>query len=294
VASWVALAYLVLSFYILVLPALLLLAQIAFGVAYTASFLAVFGLGLSITVSDPTDPLVAMERRARLSREQVSPPENSLICTVCKTHVQEHSKHCGCCDRCVNGFDHHCNWLNNCIGRQNYRRFVLLIIALQVFTSLHIGAVIFLSVKVLTHCEEEQNVEDIYHSEAALVALVVASACVSTGIWVFNCRLISLHIWLYRHNMTTYENILKVRAKDRSRAAPKRSTISHDETRDRPQFAKTLDLEMILRPTSPYAPSSHHLLNLESPAAMLNKTGFRDTENFGVLGLTPVEDSMVE
>jgi palmitoyltransferase len=269
------LAYLVLPFYLLVLPVLHFLAQIAFGVAYTASFFTVFGLGLSITLSDPTDPLVAMERGARLSKVGIDYQNYSMICTVCKTHVQEHSKHCGYCERCIDGFDHHCKWLNNCIGRLNYRRFVLLIIALQVLTTLHIGVVVLISVKVLTHCNEEQNVEDIYHSEASFVALVASSGCVGAVIWVVNCRLIALHIWLYCHNMTTYEHILKVRARDTSRPTPKRSATSHDETGERPQFVRTLDLE--------------------SPAAMLNKVEFKDTGNFGgVLGSTPIENSMFE
>lgn len=53
--------------------------------------------------------------------------------------MEERSYHCKTCQRCVEEFDHHCVFLNNCIGKQNYSRFLRLLLTLIAHTSINMG-----------------------------------------------------------------------------------------------------------------------------------------------------------
>ena len=56
------------------------------------------------------------------------------FCIFCCSNVDSSSKHCKLCDRCVNGFDHHCDWINNCIGKQNYTKFIILLLSILIYS----------------------------------------------------------------------------------------------------------------------------------------------------------------
>jgi len=287
VTSWFALAYLVLSFYTLSVPVLPQEAQVVCATSYTIFFLAVLALGVACTLSDPTDPVVSLERRARITREPFDYRKYTQICTICKTHVLELSKHCGFCDRCVDGFDHHCKWLNNCIGKQNYKIFVALIATLQVLTSFQLIVDIYISSQVMTSGDEHDKMKEIFKDQVSFVALLMTSASLSLVVWLMNGNLIGMHIWLSHRNMTTYEYILKVRARRKAKQSStvrpgliEASTNNQDETLDRSQLAKSLEL------SSP--PKNYHDIITNS-----HKTPFEDSESVGGLrGASPVDDSV--
>ncbi|RRT69595.1 hypothetical protein BHE74_00003892, partial [Ensete ventricosum] len=70
------------------------------------------------------------------SSEQQMGEEGMFYCSLCEVEVLKNSKHCRVCDKCVDGFDHHCRWINNCVGRQNYRRFFILMASALLLVSM--------------------------------------------------------------------------------------------------------------------------------------------------------------
>jgi ankyrin repeat protein len=56
---------------------------------------------------------------------------NKQFCVSCGVLRPLRAKHCRACDRCVVKMDHHCGWLNNCVGTENYRAFVVLLMAMM-------------------------------------------------------------------------------------------------------------------------------------------------------------------
>ena len=81
-------------------------------------------------------------------------------CQICRTHVQERTKHCGDCNRCVSMFDHHCKWLNNCIGDRNYRHFIYLCICVFCMSIIQIISHIY-CIQQYYQSSTEDNLQDV-------------------------------------------------------------------------------------------------------------------------------------
>lgn len=66
-------------------------------------------------------------------------PNNNLIffdgrvCHTCDVVKPARSKHCRVCGHCIAVYDHHCHWINNCVGGNNYRWFLVWLLANQNF-----------------------------------------------------------------------------------------------------------------------------------------------------------------
>jgi hypothetical protein len=207
-------------------------------VAYIPCLLIVAGLAISVTRSDPTDPVVIEERRSRITKEAFDYQKYKQICTICKTHVSDQSKHCGECGRCVAGFDHHCKWTNNCIGKLNYRRFLALISALQVLTIFQLAVTIHITFEVLSSSSEKAHIEHLYRSAVGYLVGLMTSGLLSAAVWTANGYLIVLHIWLNCNQITTYQHILKVNKHCPTKVAPREeqlSDINLNETLTRPK-----------------------------------------------------------
>ena len=54
--------------------------------------------------------------------------------------------HCDICKTCIERYDHHCFWINNCVGKHNFKRFIFLIIYLELFLIAYLVNGIFLIV----------------------------------------------------------------------------------------------------------------------------------------------------
>ena len=94
-------------------------------VTYAISFMSMVIYTYRVTISDPTDPTVALERSFKdCSNNSFQTKDYSYFCDICDTHVLVDTKHCSMCNRCSYDFDHHCQWVSNDIGGHNYKDFV--------------------------------------------------------------------------------------------------------------------------------------------------------------------------
>ena len=215
--SYVILVVLSSGYYVLIVSVLRSgdLGGVAVGL-YTVGLVVLVGSGGLATMLDPTDYVVLGERRAIRKNIPFDGRAYAQICTICKTHVQEQSKHCGQCDRCVDGFDHHCKWLNNCVGRRNYRYFILLILSLESISTIQIG----FSVYILDGIRDNRLISEVKHenwignfSVSLYMTLVVGELLAALALFVVNGQLIALHLWLKLHHMSTYDYIMMRRRK---------------------------------------------------------------------------------
>ncbi len=130
----------------------------------------------------------------------------------------ERTKHCGVCNRCVEVFDHHCNWLNNCIGKQNYGKFIVLLLLVCAFCMYHVAIDVWV-VATLYRDSYLRPVSDFYsYSDytAKVFAYVLVSVCLATQVLCIGLalQLLLLHRWLKQKGLTTFEYILFLREKN--------------------------------------------------------------------------------
>jgi palmitoyltransferase len=186
------------------------------GCLHSFLLLAVVSLGVYLTLSDPTDPIVYKEREARITRQKFDFTSYNKLCKKCETHVQSSSKHCNSCDRCVNDFDHHCKWLNNCIGKANYRPFAVLLVSFILLTAVQFLSALFSILQVMSGQSDERSAAEDYYSDVRVHYGACGSLLGLSAVpCVLTCQLGLFHIWLWTKKMTTYEYILKKRmAKD--------------------------------------------------------------------------------
>ena len=110
---------------------------IVFAICYIIAFFNLILWTARVTASDPTAPVVSLERLARQAKENkmaeldFNPNNYSFYCDVCDTHVLKNTKHCRRCNRCTYEFDHHCVWVSNDIGLHNYVDFMRMLTALM-------------------------------------------------------------------------------------------------------------------------------------------------------------------
>jgi len=140
-----------------------------------------------------------------------------LICQVCNTPVAERSKHCRVCNRCVEVFDHHCYWLNNCIGKRNYKFFIVLLILVILFSFIQVAANLIV-ISTLHSNQKKLHLANFYNSGETLmqiISYILLGVCtiIELCFGLYLVKLLFLHNWLYRHDLTTYDYILYLRKK---------------------------------------------------------------------------------
>ena len=223
---WVLILLLIAGFYGLLLPALPTPHSAIVGTWVSLSATCVLFFGGSATLIDPTDPVVYQEREARMSSQSFPYQLYSRICSICTTHVELKTKHCGHCNRCVADFDHHCKWLNNCVGGRNYRAFFLLLISLD---SMLLGEMAAIGISLLRLSEHSDPVSSL--SPEAFLVLSFVLAVLSLLPFCLNTFLLSFHIYLKFHSLTTYDFILRRQAqKDKHRVHNCNDSDVHDKT----------------------------------------------------------------
>ena len=163
-------------------------------------------IAIIIMYSDPTDPIFRKEKEKQIFCQTNKLTYNLQIsksmdfCIFCCSNVDSSSKHCKLCDRCVNGFDHHCDWINNCIGKQNYTKFIILLLSILIY-SIYSSIFEFYSLyQVIVVSPSEFLIVVIFSSIFGLVNSIVI---------ILDAYLIIMHIYLKYLNMTTYEFIFQ-------------------------------------------------------------------------------------
>ncbi|NXP38332.1 ZDHC1 palmitoyltransferase, partial [Leiothrix lutea] len=167
---------------------------------------------------------------ATFNRNQHTHVIENHHCYVCDVDVSAKSKHCGTCNKCVCGFDHHCKWLNNCVGERNYWLFLnsvlsailglglLLLIASYVFVEFFVDPTVLRSDQ---HFDALRNHMDRWFVflPASPVETRAPAILVTAGIFILLSlvtmvllgHLLTFHIYLLWHKLTTYEYILQQR-----------------------------------------------------------------------------------
>lgn len=195
VLTWVLAAVQTAGSYALIYPELSKTTGVSFLCLFSLSLGTALVLGILITVSDPTDPVVYAHQASIEKGLPFDERHYALVCTSCQTNVSALSKHCARCGRCIAKFDHHCKWLNNCIGESNYRKFVALLWAVE-FTE---GVILAFGLMSLLEILSEVDLPRVVGISVLLGIAVI--------LFLILFQLILFHIWLGLHGLTTYDYI---------------------------------------------------------------------------------------
>ncbi|NWY37733.1 ZDHC1 palmitoyltransferase, partial [Sylvia atricapilla] len=177
---------------------------------------------------------------ATFNRNQHAHVIENHHCYVCDVDVSAKSKHCGTCNKCVCGFDHHCPPLNNCVGERNYCVLsailglgLLLLIASYVFVEFFVDPTVLRSDQ---HFDALRNHPPRWFVflPASPVETRAPAILVTAGIFILLSlvtmillgHLLTFHIYLLWHKLTTYEYILQQRPQQPDKADKKQESCS--------------------------------------------------------------------
>ncbi|NXJ17308.1 ZDHC1 palmitoyltransferase, partial [Dicrurus megarhynchus] len=189
---------------------------------------------------------------ATFNRNQHAHVIENHHCHVCDVDVSAKSKHCGTCNKCVCGFDHHCKWLNNCVGERNYWLFLnsvlsailglglLLLIAFYVFVEFFVDPTVLRSDQ---HFDALRNHMDRWFVflPASPVETRAPAILVTAGIFILLSlvtmillgHLLTFHIYLLWHKLSTYEYILQQRPQQQPDKVDKKQESCSSQVRPR-------------------------------------------------------------
>lgn len=221
VLSWFIVTFLAGCFVGLLAPMIPSPGNIISLVTYITCLLVVLISGYITGRCDPIDPYV------KATDEELDGVDDLLRCSVCVSRVNKLSRHCLVCDKCVVDYDHHCKWLNNCIGAANYRSFICLIVSTLFLVAMQLIASVVVLIKYVGDIEQLKSDlawqsivmdEKLYLAFASLNALLGLASCMMVA------HLVSFHIYLAYHGLTTYNYVMQTQAMeeaDRRKSADK-------------------------------------------------------------------------
>jgi hypothetical protein len=212
ILSYLLFAFMISSFYALLVPLTVEPSvRIALIVLYSALLSCLIYGAFTSSKIDPVDKTV--NEQLQQTPREIGPGE-LLYCCFCKCKVHKRSKHCRVCNKCIGNFDHHCKWLNNCIGGENYRIFFFTISSASLLTGLQLAWNAVVLKRYLDDANLRLGVPHLSQqgSDAVLAWLCIALV-VSTGVFTLLVHLVIFHIFLNHQGISTYDYILKQRAK---------------------------------------------------------------------------------
>ena len=212
ILSYVLFAFMISSFYALLVPLTVEPSvRIALIVLYSALLLCLIYGAFTSSKIDPVDKTV--NAQLQQTPREMGPGE-LLYCCFCKCKVHKRSKHCRVCNKCIGNFDHHCKWLNNCIGGENYRIFFFTISSASLLTGLQLAWNAVVLKRYLDDANLRLGVPHLAQQGSdAILAWLCIALVVSTMVFTLLVHLVIFHIFLNHQGISTYDYILKQRAK---------------------------------------------------------------------------------
>jgi hypothetical protein len=243
ILSWFICLYLILSFFLLVVPLLDDANKVWSSIIYALLLLVFVALAIKTGGVDPVD--ITTKRSMQATPRDI-PSSELLYCCFCKCKVHKRSKHCGLCNKCVSDFDHHCKWLNNCVGGVNYKSFFRLINVGFVFTTFHFSCAVMVAVDLWREDESAKSLPAADYFAGIDRTGLLAAVLVSCGFAIMTSMMLIhltvFHLYLQKQQMSTYDYILQQRAKkaeatgqplapsrSRQKVAPENSIVEEKE-----------------------------------------------------------------
>lgn len=214
VLSWIICTYLVLSFFLVVVPLQDDTTKVWSSIVYALLLTVFCFLTLRTGGKDPVDQTTLMSLQ---QTPRDIPSSELLYCCFCKCKVHKRSKHCGLCNKCVSDFDHHCKWLNNCVGGSNYKNFFRLINVGFVFTAYHSAIALWVFLSVLAESGFPKSAPAgsyfVGVDRTGLLVALMSSCALAAFASTMLFHLIVFHLYLQNKKLSTYDYILIQRAK---------------------------------------------------------------------------------
>ncbi|CAG9317691.1 unnamed protein product [Blepharisma stoltei] len=216
VSGWILMSSNLVIVGIILIPTFEQSLQIVLSLLFYSTQLITMVLAATLTAGNPTDPISISDKAAIKKGNFFDKSISKTVCTICCCSVSPNSKHCGSCNRCVDGFDHHCKWLNNCIGNQNYKKFILLLVCIDINMPILVG---FGIKSLCTYFNDteiyKERLSDLFGCSNEALFLFFTFTTISEALLVitYDSYLIGYHAWLKWKGITTYQHILIKKAK---------------------------------------------------------------------------------
>lgn len=123
----------------------------------------------------------------------------SSQCQHCNSLKPPRSHHCKRCRICVLKMDHHCPWIGRCVGAYNYKFFINFLL----WSSLYC-ITIFLSLTIKLLNDNHHQSKTLSNSKRHLI---IAAIILSAIFIVFITSLLTTHLYLITHALTTLEHL---------------------------------------------------------------------------------------
>lgn len=132
-------------------------------------------------------------------------PPGKRFCNKCNLLQNYRTKHCKNCGECVAKFDHHCYFIGGCVGELNHRKFLLMLVSMQVQYFL-VCKYLWSGMEVNSDSYTEEHPEDPrkYTKEYGAFFMSAVVAFVASGLVAL---LLGYHSYLCLVNETTWENV---------------------------------------------------------------------------------------
>lgn len=132
-------------------------------------------------------------------------PPGKRFCKKCNLVQNYRTKHCKSCGECVAKFDHHCYFIGGCVGELNHRKFLLMLISMQV-QYFFVCKYLWSGLEVNSDNYSEEHPEDPrkYTKEYGAFFMSAVVGFVASGLVAL---LLGYHSYLCVVNETTWENV---------------------------------------------------------------------------------------
>ena len=127
-----------------------------------------------------------------------------LFCTQCQSARPPRAHHCRKCGTCVLRMDHHCPWIGGCVGAHNYHLYFMTVLwGLILSTYVIVSMAPLFSRGVLSQGSSSSWRDAIHHW--SVDGFMISVFAISFFFFLFTGSLVSVHIHMSGHNLTSIE-----------------------------------------------------------------------------------------